>query len=85
MAYEPKDNSGSLFKNDRKEQPNHPDYKGSIMVNGVEYWLSAWIKTTKDDLRWLSIAVQKKDTRPKARPPRQERGGFDDMQDDAPF
>lgn len=83
MAYEPKDNSGSLFKNDKK-QPNHPDYKGSCIVDGVEYWMSAWIKPTKDGTgRWMSFAFQAKQDKPKqqARP---ARGGFDDMQDDLP-
>ena len=41
MSY---DNSGILFKNDRKTESKHPDYNGSITVDGVEYWLSAWIK-----------------------------------------
>jgi hypothetical protein len=45
VSYEAKDNSGQLFKNDKKESDRHPDYKGSIMVGGVEHWLSAWIKT----------------------------------------
>ena len=37
-------NRGVLFKNDRKEKDTHPDYKGSINADGVEYWLSAWMK-----------------------------------------
>ena len=40
---EKRDNSGVLFKNDKKETEKHPDYKGNIMVDGNEYWLSAWI------------------------------------------
>ena len=36
-------NRGSLFKNDRKDDAKFPDYKGSVYVEGVEYWLSAWI------------------------------------------
>lgn len=41
---ERRDNSGVLFKNDRKEQDTHADYRGSITINGMEYWLDAWIK-----------------------------------------
>ena len=37
-------NRGVLFKNDRKEKDTHPDYKGSINADGVEYWISAWMK-----------------------------------------
>jgi hypothetical protein len=31
MAYTMKPGQGSLFKNDRKESNNHPDYKGSVV------------------------------------------------------
>lgn len=56
-------NSGILFKNDRKQNDRHPDYKGSITVNGVEYWLSAWIKSGKKG-KFMSLAVQEKQDRP---------------------
>ena len=34
--YEQKDNSGALFKNDKRETENHPHYKGSIRVDGKD-------------------------------------------------
>lgn len=44
MAYELKDNSGSLFKNDRKEADTHADYNGTVMIDGTTYWINAWLK-----------------------------------------
>ena len=46
--YQPKDNSGSLFRNERKERDNQPDYNGSVLIDGVEYWQSAWLKEGKN-------------------------------------
>lgn len=44
MAYEQRDNSGSLFKNDKKETDNHPNATGKAMIGGVMYYVSAWTK-----------------------------------------
>lgn len=56
-------NRGALFKNDRKESDNHPDYKGSVNVGGVEYWLSAWIKDGRNG-KFMSLSVKPKDEQP---------------------
>ena len=69
MAYEPKNNSGSLFVNDRKETASHPDFSGSAVVDGKEYWLSGWKKPGKDGKAgWLSLALKPKDGKASARP-----------------
>lgn len=54
MAFEVRPDSGSLFRNDRKERDTHPDYKGSALVGGTDYWISAWIKTSKDGRKFMS-------------------------------
>ena len=59
-------NSGTLFKNDRKESEKHPDYTGKINVDGTDYWLSAWIKTGKSG-KFMSLAVKPKDEKPAAK------------------
>ena len=53
-------NKGVLFVNDRKEQDTHPDFKGSIDVNGVQFWLSAWRKETSKG-ETISLSIQPKD------------------------
>jgi hypothetical protein len=54
-------NKGSLFKNDKKEQETHADYNGSINIEGVEYWLNAWVKESKKDgKKFFSLSVKEK-------------------------
>ena len=54
-------NSGALFKNDKEGNENRPDYKGSINVNGVDFWLSSWLKTSKAGNKYMSLSVQAKE------------------------
>ncbi len=35
-------NRGSIWKNEKKETDSHPDFTGSLNVEGREYWVSAW-------------------------------------------
>lgn len=86
---------GALFKNDRKESDNSPDYKGSCEVDGVEYWISSWLKKDKNGKTYMSLSFTAKEAarNPPAREPvkqtrsqqREARGGFDDMGDREPF
>ena len=75
-------NRGQLFKNDRKDDAKFPDYKGSINVEGIDYWLSAWIKVSKDGQKFMSLSIKNKsaDASPNKKPKKAE---FDDS--DIPF
>jgi hypothetical protein len=74
---------GVLFKNDRKEHDNHPDYKGSLNVNGVEFWLSAWIKEGARG-KFMSLSIKPKDQQRQAEPPRRQPPPRRQSHDDGP-
>lgn len=77
MAREQRNNDGALFKNDRKEQDNHPDYTGSAVIDGVEYWVSAWVKTSQAGKKFFSMAYKPKEgqrTAARSAPAAQRRG-----------
>ena len=79
-------NRGAIFKNDDKQQDNHPDYKGSINVNGVDLWISGWLKTSeKTGKKFMSLSVKPKDEKPTKQTLKSKSSGFDDMNDDVPF
>jgi hypothetical protein len=78
MEITKKDNSGVLFRNDKKETGNQPDYKGNITVGGQEYWLSAWIKEGKSG-KFMGLAVNPKDAQPPAANPRKATFAEDDI------
>ena len=85
MAYEQKDNTGSLFKNDKREKDTHPNATGSAVIDGVAYWVSAWTKETKDGAKWQSLSFQRKDAKPQAAQQPQKRGTIEDLESDIPF
>lgn len=74
-------NRGALFRNTRKEQPNHPDHTGSINIQGREYWLSAWVKDGKNGGRFFSLSAKPKDATGSAPQP----SAVKDLDDEIPF
>ena len=81
MAFTQNENSGSLFKNDKKTADNHPNATGSALIGGVEYWVSAWTKDGKNG-KWQSLSFRRKDD---VRQVAKTDGGLAEMEDDLPF
>lgn len=81
--YEMKELSGSLFKNAKKESENHPNATGSALIDGVEYWVSAWTKKDKNGNPWQSLAFKRKDAAKVERPASKAAESADDF--DIPF
>lgn len=56
MAYEHREGSGSLFKNDKKGNDKAPDMKGDALYNGELVSIAAWRKSgAKGDFYSLKI------------------------------
>lgn len=83
MAYEMKPDSGSLFKNDKRDKDTHPHAKGSALIDGVEFWVDAWTNTDKNGNKYQSLKFKRKDTQAAGNgwqsPP------LDDLDDEVPF
>jgi uncharacterized protein (DUF736 family) len=52
---------GALFRNNDKTEETHPDYRGNITTDdGTEYWLSAWLKVSKNGKKYMSLSIKPK-------------------------
>ena len=71
-------NSGALFKNDKGDNENRPDYKGSINVAGTDYWISSWLKTSQAGNKYMSLSVQVKEEKVQQNAPEATPDGFSD-------
>ena len=84
MAYELKEGQGSLFTNKRKETETHPNLQGSIMVGGVEHWISGWVKLTANGEKWISLSVKPKEPKGQKSAVKAQKPS-DEFSDDIPF
>ena len=53
--YETKDFTGALFANDKRHKDTDPNAKGSAVIDGIDYWVSAWTNTAKSGKRYQSL------------------------------
>ena len=84
-------NRGSVWPNNKKTD-KHPDYTGSININGVEYWLNMWNNSRNANPKapTHNFSVNKKEDVPKHYEPKVEQAQgagitADDLNDEVPF
>lgn len=52
---------GVLFKNeDKRDGKRDADYRGHCEISGVQYWLDAWINSSKDGKKYMSLQFKPK-------------------------
>ena len=75
-------NRGAIWPNDRKETDKHPDFRGGLNVDGVDYWVSAWKRDPQGNPKAPSLrfSIQRKDAKPETAVPAAK-----DFDDDIPF
>ena len=55
QAFEPKDNTGAMFKNNYKVKDGQPDRTGSLTINNEELRLSGWDNVSKNGNKYTSL------------------------------
>lgn len=83
-------NRGQLWGNKKKESDKHPDFTGTLNVEGVEYWVSGWKRKegAYEKAPALSFSIKMKEYKPvkKAKPASKVSSNFDsDDIDSIPF
>jgi len=75
-------NRGAVWPNKDRKSDKHPTHTGSINVDGVEYWVSAWAKgaDAKPNAPSLKLSIKRREEKPAA--DESEQMPFDD---DIPF
>lgn len=52
-----KTNTGVIFRNEKKTDDKHPDYKGSLNVENSAYDIACWVNTSKDGKKYFSVKL----------------------------
>lgn len=80
-------NRGQIWKNDKKETEKHPDFTGSLNVEGKEYWVNGWKRKegANEKAPALSFSIKLKEDKQADKPAKKDSGTPLDMDSDVPF
>ena len=82
MSYEPKDMTGTLFRNKEKKTDKSPDYTGTVKIHGATLRIAGWAKGSPPYLS-LAFQIPRNETGKQKAPAAREPGMDDDT--DLPF
>jgi hypothetical protein len=56
----PTEMRGSLTRNENRKDDKSPEFKGSALINGVEFWVNAWVREN-DGRKYFSLSFREKE------------------------
>jgi hypothetical protein len=82
-------NRGSIWPNKDKTEanPNYPDFKGELNVQGLEFWVSAWKRKPDANPKApsLTFKIESKDQRQSSPASQGSKPEPEDFEDSIPF
>ena len=61
---EQKNNTGAIFKNDKKTAENQPEYRGNMTVDGQKWEISLWVRESAAGVKYFSAAIKEPYVKP---------------------
>ena len=78
MAFEHKENRGSLFRNTDKRDDTDRDYSGTANIEGRLFWVSGWVQQSECKPKFLSLSFKPQNA-DAAQPKKSRTEDFDDQ------
>lgn len=90
MSDNQKVGQGALFKNDKQGVEKRPDYTGPATILGKKFFISAWLTTSRNGEKYMSLAFaesqgQNNSGAPSSQPTTQAPTSSAQVDDDIPF
>lgn len=61
--YVPKDGTGSLFRNERKDKESQPDFRGDGIYKGEPLEVALWLNKTREGKSYFKMSIKPKQAR----------------------
>jgi hypothetical protein len=82
------ENRFALFREENRKSDKHPEFSGTLNIDGTDYWINAWVQVSKSGKKFFSGTVRPKEApRTQQSAPQRQKQGADDFgfDQDIPF